>query len=120
MLEIVPSNQFRKDLKLAKKRGLKMEHLRDVVNTLASGQKLADKYRDHGLTGDYQGFRECHVEPDWLLVAHIDEFAVLHCKGRSHRIALIRCEDFRIFDDPVCFHAFLLSLRCSAVCCSLR
>ena len=73
MLEIVPSNQFRKDLKLAKKRGLKMEHLRDVVNTLASEQKLADKYRDHGLTEDYLGFRECHVEPDWLLVYRIDE-----------------------------------------------
>lgn len=68
MLEIVPSNQFKKDLKLARKRGCKIEHLRDVVNTLANGQKLDEKYRDHGLSGDYNGFRECHIEPDWLLI----------------------------------------------------
>ena len=59
MLEIVLSNQFRKDLKVAKKRGCKIEHLRDVVNTLARGQELDKKYRDHGLTGNYKGFREC-------------------------------------------------------------
>ena len=68
MLEIVTSNQFKKDLKLARKRGCKIEHLRDVVNTLANGQKLDEKYRDHGLSGDYNGFRECHIEPDWLLI----------------------------------------------------
>ncbi len=71
MLEIVPSNQFKKDLKLAKKRGCNMEHLRDVVNTLAQEQQLDRKYRDHGLTGNYDGFRECHVEPDWLLIYRI-------------------------------------------------
>ena len=73
MLEIVPSNQFKKDLKLAKKRGFKIEHLRDVVNMLASEQKLDEKYRDHGLTGNYNGFRECHVEPDWLLIYRISQ-----------------------------------------------
>ena len=70
MLEIVPSNQFRKDLKLARKRGLKIERLKEVVNILAEQKKLEDKYRDHGLSGDY---RECHIEPDWLLVYRIDE-----------------------------------------------
>lgn len=73
MLEIVPSNQFRKDLKLARKRGLKIERLKEVVNILAEQQKLEDKYRDHGLSGEYKGFRECHIEPDWLLVYRIDE-----------------------------------------------
>lgn len=73
MLEIVPSNQFKKDLKLAKKRGYKMEHLRDVVNALAHGQTLNARYRDHGLTGNYSGFRECHVEPDWLLIYRISQ-----------------------------------------------
>lgn len=68
MLEIVPSNQFKRDLKLAKKRGCKLEHLRNVIDTLAHGQKLNEKYHDHGLTGNYNGFRECHVEPDWLLI----------------------------------------------------
>lgn len=72
MLDIIASNQFKKDLKLAKKRGLKLEHLSSVINTLAKQEKLAAKYRDHNLTGDYQGFRECHVEPDWLLIYRID------------------------------------------------
>ena len=73
MLEIVLSNQFKKDLKLAKKRGYKIERLRNVVNALASGQTLEEKYRDHGLTGNYKGFRECHVEADWLLVYRVDK-----------------------------------------------
>ena len=72
MLKIVSSNQFKKDLKLAKKRGLDIEKLRNVVNTLASGKPLDEKHRDHNLSGDYNGFRECHIEPDWLLVYRID------------------------------------------------
>ncbi len=73
MLDIVPSNRFKKDLKLVKKRGLKIDNLRNVVNTLAAEEKLDEKYRDHALTGDYRGFRECHVEPDWLLVYRVDQ-----------------------------------------------
>lgn len=71
MLEIVPSNQFKKDLKLASRRGLNMNNLRKVINALADGQPLAEKYKDHFLTGEYKGFRECHVEPDWLLIYRI-------------------------------------------------
>ncbi len=73
MLKIVLSNRFRKDLKLAQKRGLNLELLRTVVNTLAYGEKLGTQYRDHDLTGDYAGFRECHVQPDWLLVYRIEK-----------------------------------------------
>ena len=73
MLNIVASNQFKKDLKLATKRCLKIETLRDVVNTLARQETLDEKFRDHGLTGDYRGFRECHIEPDWLLVYRKNE-----------------------------------------------
>ena len=73
MLNIVASNQFKKDLKLAAKRGLQVEKLRDVVNTLAQQKPLDEKYRDHGLTGNYRGFRECHIEPDWLLVYRVNE-----------------------------------------------
>ena len=72
MLEIVPSNQFEKDMKLAIRNGFKMEWLRLVIETLASQQNLAEKYRDHSLSGDYKGFRECHIEPDWFLVCRID------------------------------------------------
>ena len=76
MLEIVPSNQFKKDIQLARKRGFNIEALRIVVNILAEQKKLDDKYRDHGLSGDYKGFRECHVEADWLLIYRTDENAL--------------------------------------------
>lgn len=71
-LEIVISNQFKKDLKLAKKRGLNLKKLEKVVNTLAEEKVLEKQYRDHNLTGNYRDFRECHIEPDWLLIYRID------------------------------------------------
>ena len=70
--EIVPSNQFKKDLKLAAKRGYDINKIKDVIEKLANGEILEAKYRDHLLTGDYGGFRECHIQPDWLLVYQID------------------------------------------------
>ena len=73
MLKIVASNQFKKDLKLAAKRGLNLQLLSDVVNTIASEKSLDAKYRDHALTGGYSGFRECHIEPDWLLVYRVEK-----------------------------------------------
>jgi mRNA interferase YafQ len=79
MLEIVPSNQFKKDLKVAKKRGYKLDELKKVINTLASEQPLPQKYRDHNLTGNYSHFRECHIQPDWLLIYRIDEKAPHTC-----------------------------------------
>ena len=77
MLEIVLSNHFRRDLKRAAKRGYDLELLNAVVDKLAEGGKLEEKYRDHSLTGPYAGFRECHIEPDWLLVYRIDNDALL-------------------------------------------
>lgn len=70
--EIVPSNQFRKDLKLAAKRGYNMDKIKDVIARLANGETLDAKHRDHLLTRNYGGYRECHIEPDWLLVYQID------------------------------------------------
>ena len=70
--EVVPSNQFRKDLKLAAKRGYSMDKIKEVISKLANGETLDAKYRDHLLTGNYGGYRECHIEPDWLLVYQID------------------------------------------------
>lgn len=71
-LQIVLSNRFKKDLKLAKKRGLDLNLLNDIVDQLAAGEKLAERYRDHDLTGNFAGFRECHIKPDWLLVYRVD------------------------------------------------
>ena len=76
--EIRFTNQFKKDLKLSQKQGKDVEKLFEIVEKLANGEKLDDKYRDHSLTGDYKGCRECHIEPDWLLVYEIfDDVLVL-------------------------------------------
>ena len=72
MFEVVLSNRFRKDLKLAAKRGLRLDELNAIVNQLAAGQPLPERNRAHALTGDYIGFRECHIRPDWLLVYRVD------------------------------------------------
>ena len=71
--EVKFTSQFKKDLKLAKKQNKDLDKLFEVVNTLADGGTLDSKYRDHDLSGDYKGARECHIEPDWLLVYEIRE-----------------------------------------------
>ena len=72
MLEIVLSNRFKKDLKLISKRGYNLDLLNDVVERLARQESLPDKNHDHNLTGDYISYRECHIQPDWLLIYRID------------------------------------------------
>ena len=71
MLNIVSSNRFKKDLKLAIRKGYNIDLLEEVVNKLAAGETLEPKYRDHELSGDFKGLRECHITPDWLLVYQI-------------------------------------------------
>ena len=66
--ELEYGGKFLKDLKLAKRRGLNMKDLTDVIDMLQEGKILPLKYRDHLLTGNYKGFRECHINPDWLLI----------------------------------------------------
>ena len=76
--EVKFTTQFKKDLKLAKKQKKNLDLLFDVIDTLANGKELDPKFRDHDLSGDYAGTRECHVEPDWLLVYEIrDDVLVL-------------------------------------------
>ena len=67
------STTFKRSYKRAQKRGLPMNELNDAVRTLAEGRKLAAKYRDHALTGQYKSCRECHIQPDWLLIYRIQE-----------------------------------------------
>lgn len=71
MYEIKFTNQFKKDIKLAKKQGKNIDKLFAVVEKLANGEILEINYRDHELIGNYKGCRECHIEPDWLLVYEI-------------------------------------------------
>lgn len=69
---IVQTSRFKKDLKVAIKRGYDIELLSTVINFLINGEKLPEKYKDHDLFGGYKGCRECHVTPDWLLIYEID------------------------------------------------
>lgn len=62
------TNKFKKDIKLAKKQGKNIESLFDVVEKIANGENLDKKYKDHPLSGNYKGTRECHIEPDFLLI----------------------------------------------------
>ena len=71
--EIEISTKFKKDYKLAMKRGCNPHLLEEVVNMLANGEDLPEKYRDHDLDGNFNGCRECHIQPDWLLIYRIDK-----------------------------------------------
>ena len=68
MYEVKFTTAFKKSYKLMKKRGLDISLLDDVVDKLRQGIPLEEKYKDHGLSGNYEGFRECHIKPDWLLI----------------------------------------------------
>ncbi|MCL1819256.1 MAG: type II toxin-antitoxin system YafQ family toxin [Oscillospiraceae bacterium] len=72
MLFLHTTKKYRKDRNLCKKRGLKIELLDEIIQTLREQKPLAPKHRDHELTGDYNGFRECHIQSDWLLIYLID------------------------------------------------
>lgn len=65
------TSRFKKDLKLAKKQRKNIDKLFEVIETIANGIALDAKYKDHALTGNYSSFRECHIEPDWLLIYKI-------------------------------------------------
>ena len=69
--EVKFTSQFKKDLKLAKKQNKDLDKLYEVIGILADGGTLDARYRDHDLSGNYKGTRECHIEPDWLLVYEI-------------------------------------------------
>ena len=69
--EVQFTTQFKKDLKLAKKQNRSLDNLFEVIDILANGGTLDAKYRDHNLTDNYKGTRECHIEPDRLLICEI-------------------------------------------------
>ena len=71
--EIKYTTQFKKDYKLAKRRGLDITLLKDIVSKIANGEILDTKYKDHPLSGNWSGHRECHIQPDWLLVYKQDK-----------------------------------------------
>ena len=72
-LQVQWTTQFKKDYKLAIKRGRNIEVLDDTIRMIANEMPLPQKYCDHALSGNYKGFRECHVEPDWLLIYAVEK-----------------------------------------------
>ncbi|MFC2312247.1 MAG: type II toxin-antitoxin system YafQ family toxin [Rothia dentocariosa] len=83
MLHLETTSQFRKDYKLMKKRGLNLRLLEDVLNKLIREEPLETRHRDHALTGNYRGLRECHIQPDWLLIYAIDKGRLILTASRT-------------------------------------
>lgn len=81
--DIVWTTQFKKDYRLALKRHLDIDLLDDVIRCLARGETLPEKNKDHALTGDWVGHRECHILPDWLLVYRIDDDVLVLTLART-------------------------------------
>ncbi len=86
MYKIVAGNKFKKDLKLAIKRGYNIDLLDEIVTMLSQGITLPEKNKDHPLVGNYIGCRECHITPDWLLIYEVtkDELILYLTRTGTH------------------------------------
>ena len=80
----VYTRQFEKDVKLCKKRGKDFEKFKRVMSLLLTGARLPVRCHDHALTGNLSGFRDCHLEPDWLLIYSQSETEVCFQRMGSH------------------------------------
>lgn len=83
MLQLATTTQFRKDYKRIRKRGYDTDLLKQVLDRLISEESLDLRYRDHSLSGNYSGFRECHIQPDWLLIYRIDNDQLILTASRT-------------------------------------
>ena len=77
MLGISRSNRFKKDAQLCQKQGKDMEKLREIIQILVSEVPIPPKYKDHPLKGKWNGFRDLHIEPDWVLVYYVEDNMVM-------------------------------------------
>lgn len=86
MIKISPTSKFRKDYKKIQKRGYNIKLLENVVKILAEAKTLPEKYLPHPLQGDYKGYMECHILPDWLLIYKIkdDELVLVLSRTGTH------------------------------------
>ncbi len=84
MLTPIYKNKFEQDLKRALKRGKNAEKLKSIIRELVAGKKLAPKFREHKLVGNYRDRYECHIEPDWLLVYKRTETEIVFERTGSH------------------------------------
>jgi mRNA interferase YafQ len=81
---LVYTTQFRRDFKRVQKQHKDMPKLRAVIELLVAGEPLPEKYRDHALRGNYQGTRDCHIGPDWLLIYAVVEDELRLIRTGSH------------------------------------
>lgn len=86
MLELELRNSFKKDIRRAKKRNYRLKKLEKIIEILRKEEELPEEYDDHKLTGNWKGHRECHIEPDWLLVYKIEkeELILVLCHTGTH------------------------------------
>ncbi len=84
MLPIRPTNRFRKDLKKAVAQGRNIKKLEKILEILSIPEPLPPEYQDHKLKGFWQDFRECHIEPDWLLIYAIVDFELRPTRLGTH------------------------------------
>lgn len=84
MKNLVRGAQFRRDVKLAERRGKQMSKLRELVLLLMEGGSLPPRYKDHQLSGEWKSHRDCHIEPDWLLLYKIDGDDLYLVRTGSH------------------------------------
>ncbi|WP_313164346.1 type II toxin-antitoxin system YafQ family toxin [Sedimentibacter sp.] len=80
---IETSSKFKKDVKLIEKRGYNLELLKKTIDILANGEQLPESYKDHPLKGDYFRYRECHIQPDWLLIYRIEKDVLVLVLSRT-------------------------------------
>lgn len=83
MLDIVTTKVFDKDYKLLKKRGYNLNLIKEVIEMLADEKELPQKYKNHQLIGNYAGFMECHIRPDWLLIYKIEKNKLILTLSRT-------------------------------------
>ncbi len=84
MRTIQSTSQFKRDTNRMKKRGKNMDKLVEVLQALANGEELASSFQDHVLIGQYKGTRECHIEPNWLLIYELSENELILIRTGSH------------------------------------
>jgi mRNA interferase YafQ len=81
---VITSKAFERDLKRLRKRGVDLEPLWVVVEIMRLGHRLDVRHRDHALTGDWKGFRDCHIQPDWVMIYSVDDEAVYLTRTGTH------------------------------------
>ena len=83
-MNVAQTKQFKKDVKRMRKRGKDLEKIKAVIDLLVAGEPLPPKNRDHKLGGDWIGRRDCHVEPDWILIFKLTEDELLLERTGTH------------------------------------